>query len=623
MAYRRLRGHRQRQLQPPGRGRRRERRGRDGARGLTRRPPGDQLPVSHAFHTRDRGPGGRAAAEDAAAARPASARASRSSATSRRSSTRRGRGGGAIIDILARQVASPVQFVKGAARRCTPPARASSSRSARNGAAGLRRRRPRRRPGRLSLFTNHPKLGECARFNQALCGLYAAGLGVGGVGRCVAAPAAVRVRRPLRRSRRERPPDRRGAVAADRGRRLPGARPSLRRLPRPRPPSVYDGGRRAARHGAGRRSPAPPRPARHGARLRRRQPRPPPARRAAHRRDPPPPPRRASSTSTSPGSSSGDDGSGRFETIESPNDVIKLAARAGAFDLTAEFGVDGRARRARRRHRSSRSAAGLDALRDAGIPLVRHYKTTTQGHAAARPVGAAGGAARRHRGHLRLRFSRLRRVRRRDAAGTTRPRPREELARAGAPARSPVDGRATDAGARRDRSPHRRAAASSCAGASPYTFDRRFLFRVLSMGHSQFAELIGARGPNTHVNSACASTTQAFALAEDWIGAGRCRRVVIVAADDATQRPHAGVDRRRLPRRGRGGDRRRRRGGRAAVRPPPPRHAARHGRRRLRRRERRPRRASAACSRSARCWARSPPTAPSTARGSTSTTSAR
>ena len=65
-------------------------------------------------------------------------------------------------------------------------------------------------------------------------------------------------------------------------------------------------------------------------------------------------------------------------------------------------------------------------------------------------------------------------------------------------------------------------------------FDRRFLFRILSMGHSQFAELIGARGPNTQINSACASTTQAIALAEDWIRAGRCRRVVIVAADDAT-----------------------------------------------------------------------------------------
>ena len=29
----------------------------------------------------------------------------------------------------------------------------------------------------------------------------------------------------------------------------------------------------------------------------------------------------------------------------------------------------------------------------------------------------------------------------------------------------------------------------------PYAFDRRFLFRILAMGHSQFAEYIGARGP--------------------------------------------------------------------------------------------------------------------------------
>jgi 3-oxoacyl-(acyl-carrier-protein) synthase len=63
-------------------------------------------------------------------------------------------------------------------------------------------------------------------------------------------------------------------------------------------------------------------------------------------------------------------------------------------------------------------------------------------------------------------------------------------------------------------------------------FDRRFIFRAISMGHSQFAELIGARGPNTQVNAACASTTQAIAIAEDWIATGRCRRVVIVSADD-------------------------------------------------------------------------------------------
>ena len=54
------------------------------------------------------------------------------------------------------------------------------------------------------------------------------------------------------------------------------------------------------------------------------------------------------------------------------------------------------------------------------------------------------------------------------------------------------------------------------------------------MGHSQFAEFIGARGPNTQINAACASTTQAVAVAEDWIHAGRCRRVIVVSADDIT-----------------------------------------------------------------------------------------
>src|SRR5579862_2289842 len=68
----------------------------------------------------------------------------------------------------------------------------------------------------------------------------------------------------------------------------------------------------------------------------------------------------------------------------------------------------------------------------------------------------------------------------------------------------------------------------------PYVFDRRFLFRTLSMGHSQFAEFIGARGPNTAINAACASTAQGVGLAEDWIRAGRCTRVIVISADDVT-----------------------------------------------------------------------------------------
>ena len=183
--------------------------------------------------------------------------------------------------------------------------------------------------------------------------------------------------------------------------------------------------------------------------------------------------------------------------------------------------------------RSWRSPPGIDTLRDAGIPLVLRYKTTTKGtklpdrwslpdelrddtgviYASAFPglEEMADEVARYTTDHMRReRMAALETLRARmlDHDGTD-PVVLEEVER-----------RIHDLGRQIEE--------------EAYTFDRRFLFRVLSMGHSQLAELIGARGPNTQVNSACASTTQAVALAEDWIRAGRCRRVLIVAADDAT-----------------------------------------------------------------------------------------
>ncbi len=69
---------------------------------------------------------------------------------------------------------------------------------------------------------------------------------------------------------------------------------------------------------------------------------------------------------------------------------------------------------------------------------------------------------------------------------------------------------------------------------SEYEFNRKFLLKVLLLANSQFAQLIQARGPNTHVNVACTSTTQAIAIAEDWIKMGRCERVIIIGGDDPT-----------------------------------------------------------------------------------------
>ncbi|MGZ5332249.1 MAG: beta-ketoacyl synthase N-terminal-like domain-containing protein, partial [Solirubrobacterales bacterium] len=176
-------------------------------------------------------------------------------------------------------------------------------------------------------------------------------------------------------------------------------------------------------------------------------------------------------------------------------------------------------------------AAGIEALRDAGIPLVQHYKTTTKGTKLpdrwALPeemrddtgviFASAFPGLDEFAGELNRYWADRGRREQLQGLESLRARLAEEN---GGSALAEVDRRIHDLRLELE--------------SNPYRFDRRFLFRVLSMGHAQFAELIGARGPNTQLNAACASTTQAVAVAEDWIRVGRCRRVVIVAADDAT-----------------------------------------------------------------------------------------
>ena len=73
------------------------------------------------------------------------------------------------------------------------------------------------------------------------------------------------------------------------------------------------------------------------------------------------------------------DGTGSFETIEGPDEAIKLAGRPGHFDLSQEYGVDQKLVEALDITSQLAIAAGLDALREAGIPLTMQYRRTTTG----------------------------------------------------------------------------------------------------------------------------------------------------------------------------------------------------------------------------------------------------
>ena len=436
-----------------------------------------------------------------------------------------------MLDLLARQVAAPVQFVRGLRTLYEAGARIFVEVGPKKALQGFAEDVLGDRGDVVSLFTNHPKFGDIASFNQALCGLYAAGLGRGTTPISAEVKTSFSLPSPMPNNDANLVTVNvaTSAVSADgdhftelghffadvlergwqmhRGKdHAPASAPVVitgAALGLPGREQIFDDDNVAAILRGDQLIDLIP------TRL-----------------------RKAMLDKHITRLVKSDNGGPTFETINNVADVIKLAGRGNSFDLENEFGISADRRAALDRVTQLAIAVGLDALRDAGIPLVMRYKTTTKGTQLPDRWGLPDAL--------------------RDDTGVIF-----------ASAFPGYDSYADEmARYYTDRSRHEQlgllerllARATKANGDSileqeierrleelrdsleknPYVFDRRFLFRVLSMGHSQFAELIGARGPNTQVNAACASTSQAVSLAEDWIRAGRCRRVIVVSADDVT-----------------------------------------------------------------------------------------
>ena len=439
-----------------------------------------------------------------------------------------------MLDLLAKQVASPVQFVKGLRTLYDAGVRVFVEVGPKKALQGFAEDVLGERGDVLSLFTNHPKFGDIASFNQALCGLYASGLGRGIVTASAdklpisisATSSAATASQPTHVASAVTTtplPPANGDHFADLGHFFadvlekgwqmhPGRNkgPSLApvvitgaALGLPGTDHIFDDANLARLLRGDQFIDLIP------TRL-----------------------RKAMLDKHITRLVKSDNGGPTFDTINNVADVIKLAGRGGAFDLEKEFGISADRRAALDRDTQLAIAVGIDALRDAGIPLVMRYKTTSKGtqlpdrwvlpdrlrddtgviFASAFPGcdSFADEMARYYTDHSRRQqLGMLESLLSRSAKLNGDSVLEQEIERRLEDLRDAIE-------------------------KEPYIFDRRFLLRVLSMGHSQFAEFIGARGPNTQINSACASTTQAVSLAEDWIQAGRCRRVVIVSADDVT-----------------------------------------------------------------------------------------
>ena len=84
-----------------------------------------------------------------------------------------------MLEYAGRQIASPVQFVKGLQTLYAAGARVFVEVGPKKALHGfVEDVLGSEHDDVVALFTNHPKVGDDVAFNQALCGLYAAGIGL-------------------------------------------------------------------------------------------------------------------------------------------------------------------------------------------------------------------------------------------------------------------------------------------------------------------------------------------------------------------------------------------------------------------------------------------------------------
>ncbi|MDY6935352.1 MAG: SDR family NAD(P)-dependent oxidoreductase [Spirochaetota bacterium] len=231
------------------------------------------------------------------------------------------------------------------------------------------------------------------------------------------------------------------------------------------------------------------------------------------------------------------DGGAHFETIDNLSQVPKLAGKMGKFDFETDYGIDNSFSETLDVVSKLVIAASLEALKDAGIPLVRIYKDTSTGGVLPLhwglpeymidDTGIVFASAFPGYDSLVDEVSRSIAYR----YGSKSKRELTELY-------TSIIQRVDDEKIREELSDwyvNNYSTLNISEGEDGiYKFNRKFILRILAMGHSQLAQFLRVRGPNLQVNTACSSTVTAVGVAEDLIRTGRAKRIILVGADVVT-----------------------------------------------------------------------------------------
>lgn len=227
------------------------------------------------------------------------------------------------------------------------------------------------------------------------------------------------------------------------------------------------------------------------------------------------------------------DGNARFVKIESTGDVIQLAGQLGYFDLQQGYGIKYKYDLAM----SLAIAAGFESLKDAGIPLVMHYRKTSSGSLIPESFALPEQLQQSTGVILSSVFSNSETLideMEKFYYSRFAVEPYEEFERI----YYHLMERVKDHEVKQQLSAWFFEIVQSREKHGVYEFDRNFILNFCPLGAAHFAQIIKAKGPNINLNGACASTTEALCVAEDWLRTNRCDRVIIIGGETPTSPAH-------------------------------------------------------------------------------------
>ncbi len=229
------------------------------------------------------------------------------------------------------------------------------------------------------------------------------------------------------------------------------------------------------------------------------------------------------------------EGGSTYKSLTAINEVIQLAGKFGKIDMLNDYLVDEKTIRQMTFAVCAGVAAGYEALKDAGIPLIKEQIKTSSGH------------------YLPGRYV-LPEEMQEDtgiiyANGFLMIEPFIEetskfiASKFGAKTRKDlihfyegVVSKISDDNSRKILTDwftiQYSRLLNNCGEEDIYKFNHEFMAQISSRANNRLAQFIGAKGPNFHLSAACSSTVSAVTLAEDLIGGGHAKRMIIIGAEN-------------------------------------------------------------------------------------------